>query len=133
MTIVQYLSLAGLAFGTYAGLYAIIAPDRIARSLRLQADMRKPGGYAEFRSTFGGVFFMIHAAAIVIMFAAPAAIAAHTVAPIAAAWYGAAIFRCLSMALDKEKNGEGGINRYWVLLEIFMGTLIGAPMWALLL
>ena len=133
MTLAQYLSLAGLAFGTYAGLYAIIAPDRIARSLRLQADMRKSGGYAEFRSTFGGVFFMIHAAAIVIMFTTTAVTAAYTIAPIAAAWYGAAICRSLSMVLDKEKNGEGGINRYWVLLEVIMGTLIGAPMWALVL
>lgn len=127
MTLLHYLSLAGLAFGSYAGLLAIISPGRIARSLRLKADMRKPGGYAEFRSTFGGVFFMIHATAFVMMFALVPHVSAYIVLPIAAAWYGAAICRLLSMVLDKAENGEGGINRYWVCLEIIVGSVIAAP------
>lgn len=132
MTIFHYLSIAGLAFGSYAGLLAIISPGRIARSLRLQADMRKPGGYAEFRSTFGGVFFMIHATAIALVFLIAPQMSVYVILPIAAAWYGAAICRLLSMGLDKDENGEGGINRYWVCLELIVGSVIALPALSLL-
>ncbi|MEM7661840.1 MAG: hypothetical protein AAF292_06295 [Pseudomonadota bacterium] len=125
--IATYISAAGLLFGAWAGLIALVRPAQIARSLRLQADPAKPGGYAEFRSTFGGVFLMIHAVALLLVMRFEALIGALVVLPIAGAWLGAAIARTLSMVLDKEENGEGGINRYWVMLEVTVALLIAAP------
>ncbi|MEO0881773.1 MAG: hypothetical protein AAFY34_03480 [Pseudomonadota bacterium] len=125
--IATYISAAGLLFGAWAGLIALVRPSQIARSLRLQADPAKPGGYAEFRATFGGVFFMIHAVALLIVLRFEPLIGALVVLPIVGAWLGAAIARTLSMLLDKDENGEGGINRYWVILEIVIALLIAAP------
>lgn len=122
-----YLSMAGLAFGAYAGFMALVAPNRIARTLRLQADPSRPGGYAEFRATFGGVFLMIHVVTLLLVRHMSEGGAALVVLPVAAAWLGAAIARLASMMLDKTENGEGGINRYWVLLEVVVAALIAAP------
>lgn len=126
--IAKYISMAGLLFGAWAGLIALFRPAQIASSLRLQANPAKPGGYAEFRATFGGVFFMIHAVALLLVLRLDAAQSALVVMPIAAAWLGAAIARSLSMFLDSEPNGDGGINRYWVMLEIVVATVIAAPL-----
>ncbi len=122
--IFQYMTLAGLAFGAFAGFIALFRPAAIANTLRLQANPEKPGGYAEFRATFGGVFFMIHITAFVSVLHLPPLLGSFIVLPIAMAWFGAAFARLASMALDKVQNGEGGINRYWVLLELIVGALI---------
>ena len=122
--IFSYLTMAGLAFGAFAGLIALFRPAAIANTLRLQANPNKPGGYAEFRATFGGVFFMIHLTAIISVMHLPPRIATFVILPIATAWFGAAFARLASMVLDKAQNGDGGINRYWVCLEIFVGLLI---------
>ena len=122
--IYQYMTLAGLAFGAFAGFIALFRPAAIAGTLRLQAVPGKPGGYAEFRATFGGVFFMIHLTAFICVLRLPPLIGLFTVLPIAMAWFGAAFARLASMAIDKKENGEGGINRYWVVLELIVGALI---------
>ena len=122
--IFQYMTLAGLAFGAFAGFIALFRPAAIANTLRLQANPDKPGGYAEFRATFGGVFFMIHITAFISVLHLPPLLGSFVVLPIAMAWFGAAFARLASMILDKKLNGEGGINRYWVLLELFVGALI---------
>ncbi len=122
--IFQYLCLAGLGFGAFAGMIAVLRPAAIASSLRLQADPDKPGGFAEFRATFGGVFFMIHTTAIVCVAHLPPTASVFAILPIGMAWYGAAFARLASMVLDTQENGQGGINRYWVLLELVVGTMI---------
>lgn len=122
--IFHYMTIAGLSFGVFAGFIALFRPHAIANTLRLQANPEKPGGFAEFRATFGGVFFMVHLTAIVLVLNLGQPISTFVVLPIAMAWYGAALARYTSMLADKKENGEGGINRYWVILELFVGTLI---------
>jgi len=122
--IFQYMSLAGLAFGMFAGFIALFRPAAIANTLRLQPVPGRPGGYAEFRATFGGVFFMIHLTAFITVLHIRPTISIFAVLPISMAWFGAAFARMASMLLDKEQNGEGGINRYWVILELIIGLLI---------
>ncbi|MEL7128624.1 MAG: hypothetical protein AAGK23_03685 [Pseudomonadota bacterium] len=124
--IYEYIALAALGFGAFAGLSALLNPDGIAATLRLQATPEKPGGYAEFRATFGGVFLMIHLTAIAIILHTPPIISVFVALPIAAAWLGAAIARLLSMVVDKSKNGEGGNNRYWVILELVVFAMIAS-------
>lgn len=120
----QYMTLAGLTFGAFAGFVALFRPAAIANMLRLQPVPDKPGGFAEFRATFGGVFFMIHMTAFVCVQHLPPLLGTFVVLPVAMGWFGAALARLVSMALDKPQNGDGGINRYWVMLEIFVGALI---------
>ena len=122
--IYQYLTLAGLGFGAFAGFIALFRPQAMANTLGLQANPAKPGGFAEFRATFGGVFFMIHLTAFLSVLRLPAGISIFVVLPIAMGWYGAAFGRAASMVMDAEKNGEGGTNRYWIMLELIVGTLI---------
>ena len=122
--IFHYLCLAGLGFGACVGLIAVLRPAAIANSLRLQADPSKPGGFAEFRATFGGVFFMIHTTALVCVTQLPPTASVFAILPIAMAWFGAAFARLASMVLDTKENGQGGINRYWVLLEVVVGAMI---------
>ena len=122
--IFHYLTLIGLAFGVFAGFIALFRPQAIANTLRLQPAPGKPGGFAEFRATFGGVFFMIHLTAFVLVLHLGQPISTFAVLPIAMGWYGAALGRSASMLFDMEQNGEGGINRYWVGLELIVGTLI---------
>lgn len=124
--IYHYISMAGLFFGAMVGVIALFRPAGIAQTLRLQADPDRPGGFAEFRASFGGIFLMIHLTAIVFATHLPPTLVVFVVAPIAMAWFGAAFGRLVSMALDKKENGEGGINRYWVLLEIVVGLMISA-------
>ena len=129
--IFTYISMAALAFGAWAGFMALVAPNQIANTLRLQAAPGRPGGYAEFRATFGGVFLMIHLVALLLVLRLPVTGVVLVILPIAAAWLGAALARIASMVLDKEKNGEGGINRYWVVLEVVIALMIAAPVFAL--
>ena len=127
--IFYYLTMIGLAFGMLVGFIAFVRPHVIANTLRLQADPDRPGGYAEFRASFGGIFVMIHMTAFVFSMHLQQInpnLVVFVVAPIAMAWFGAAAGRCVSMVLDTEENGEGGINRYWVMLEVVVGLLISA-------
>lgn len=127
--IYYYITMVGLSFGTLVGFIAFVRPQIIASTLRLQADPARPGGYAEFRASFGGIFIMIHMTALVFathLHAINPLYVIFMVAPIVMAWFGAAAGRCVSMVLDKEENGEGGINRYWVLLEVIVGLMIAA-------
>ena len=127
--IFHYITMTGLLFGALIGLIALFRPAGIAQTLRLQADPERPGGFAEFRASFGGIFLMIHMTALVFathLQGLNPTLVIFVVTPIAMAWFGAAIGRLISMALDKKQNGEGGINRYWVLLEIVVGLMISA-------
>ena len=51
------LCVLGLAFGGALGLRALFDPKWAARLVRLKAD-EQGGGQAEFRATYGGVFFL---------------------------------------------------------------------------
>lgn len=127
--IFHYITLAGLLFGTLVGFIGFVRPAGIAHTLRLQADPTRPGGFAEFRASFGGIFIMIHMTGLVFAIhlqQLQPALVTFVVAPIAMAWFGAAVGRLVSMLLDKQENGEGGNNRYWVVLEIIVGLMISA-------
>jgi hypothetical protein len=56
---------AGLAIGAGVGLYAMIRPGWAAWLVRLYPDPSRPGGFGEFRPTYGGLFFFTHALALV--------------------------------------------------------------------
>ena len=67
MSIPVIVAAIALGLGALYGLACMISPTFASNSVRLKADPENPGGYAEFRATFGGVFFMLHITALVLL------------------------------------------------------------------
>lgn len=143
MTLPVIFSAIALFLGALYGLACLFSPTFASNSVRLKADPDNPGGYAEFRATFGGVFLMLHITALVLLlFIARAPDASETqsmilyafaLLPIAMGWFGAAIGRVLSMLLDgKELEGSAN-NPKLVPLELVFGLAILAPILSLAL
>jgi Domain of unknown function (DUF4345) len=84
--------------GAGLGLGAMISPTWAAKLVRMQADPDNPDGYAEFRATFGGVFFFLHAAFLLAVLLGQGVIGAAAV--LCFGWGGAAFGRILSLLLD---------------------------------
>jgi len=61
------LAILALAAMGGMGAYALINPRWAARFMRLRDDPERPGGFAEFRATYGGLFFGTHAAALLLI------------------------------------------------------------------
>lgn len=121
------LALIGLGFGAALGLGALFSPDWAAGIVRLKADPEKPGGYSEFRATYGGLFLMVHLTGFILVLHAPPAMAVMAVLPIAAGWLGAAMGRAVSMVLDRAKGGAAKIIPVWMATEVALGLAILAP------
>lgn len=132
MQITEIASVIGLSLGALMGLGAMISPRWAAGVVRLKADPEKPGGYSEFRGTYGGLFFMVHAAALAIVLITPPAGSAYAALPVAAGWLGAAGGRVLSLLLDREHLAGAKIIPIWMATEVALGLAIGAPVLHLL-
>lgn len=127
------LCVLGLCFGAYLGARGLLDPNWAARLVRLRED-EQGGGFAEFRATYGGVFFGLHAAALVLVLyylrggaEVPGVAASGAVFVVAAGWAGAALGRLVSIWRDKGANTA--FNRLSVGVEITAALTIGAP-WA---
>lgn len=127
MLLTEILAITGLGFGAALGLGAMIAPEWASGVVRLKADAEKGGGFSEFRATYGGLLLAIHAVALAIVLATPAAGSALVVMPIAAGWLGAAAGRAVSLALDRAKLGNHRIIPIWMATEVALALAIGAP------
>lgn len=119
------LAAIGLAFGAVIGLGSLLSPAWAAGVVRLQADPEKPGGYSEFRATYGGLLFMTHAVALVVLLTTD--LGWIVAAPIAAGWFGAAIGRSMSLVFDKDELQATAMNPTWIATELALGLAIGAP------
>lgn len=128
MTPLDILAILALAFGALYGLACLANPQFAATSVRLQADPNRPGGFTEFRATFGGTLAGLHlmTIAIVLLFSGPVALAAITV--MAAGWFGAAFGRSASILLDQEKSVNPSLNWKLVALEIVVGLALILPL-----
>lgn len=122
------IALIALALGALTGLRALLQPHWIANTLKLQATPDRPGGFAEFRASFGGIFLFLHLFGIYAVLTQGEFHGAIIAATISMGWFGAAVGRILSIILDKEENGTGGINRIWIVLELVIGSMLAAPM-----
>ena len=124
------LSYATLGFGAAIGFGALISPNWAAGVVRLQADPDplKPGGYSEFRATYGGLLMMLHLMALIMVWHLPKTQTDILVlAPLAAAWIGAGIGRSMSLILDREDNRAPGLIPVWIPMEFALGLAIFAP------
>lgn len=126
------LNALALALGVGLGARALIDPRWASRFVRLKAD-DQPGGFAEFRATYGGVFLLFHLCALGLTVrylqgggALVGVVATGASAAVAAAWGGAAFGRLVSMWRD---NTDTKFNRLSVCVEVAMAAAIGLP-WA---
>ncbi|HPE48718.1 MAG TPA: hypothetical protein PLR76_09980 [Hyphomonas sp.] len=124
------ISSVALTFGAVLGLGGLFAPGWAAGIVRLieDPDPLKPGGFSEFRATFGGLFLFSHMMALAIVVSMPPVFAVVAVLPIAVGWIGAALGRALSLVADRNRNREAGLIPVWIVLELIIGLAIAAPL-----
>lgn len=129
--------IAVLALGSCAalGAGALFAPKWAAGVLRLvpDPDPEKPGGFSEFRATYGGLLLLIHLSVLLILLQEQLDLTYKMFAllPVAMGWIGAGMGRTLSLLLDKADNRENGLIPVWIPLEFALGFAILAPVFGL--
>ncbi|MFZ4602304.1 MAG: DUF4345 family protein [Caulobacterales bacterium] len=126
MTLTTGLALIACALGAGLGLKGLLDPAWAGRLLRLRDDPERPGGAAEFRATFGGLFLAAHAVLAYFLVVGPAPMGQGGAAVLACAWIGTAIGRGLSIALDPPSRT--GFNAASTAFEIVVGLLLAAPL-----
>ncbi|HVY84950.1 MAG TPA: hypothetical protein VG943_07445 [Caulobacterales bacterium] len=125
------LNALALSFGACLGARGLIDPKWAARLVRLKADEAAPGGFAEFRATYGGVFLGLHGFALLItlhwiLFGQEVigALATGAAATLSAGWLGAAFGRVVSMWRDGTRTQ---FNLVSAGVEALIGLMLGAP------
>ncbi|MEZ5945661.1 MAG: hypothetical protein R3C13_07370 [Hyphomonas sp.] len=126
----EVISSVALLFGAIIGLGAMFVPNWAAGVVRLMedSDPLKPGGFSEFRATYGGLFLFSHLMALVIVLKMPPVFSVMAVLPLAAGWIGAGLGRLLSLMLDRNRNREAGLMPVWIAVELILGLAIAAPL-----
>jgi hypothetical protein len=119
-----------LSFGAALGARALFDPHWAAKFVRLQAD-EQGGGFAEFRATYGGVFFGLHLIALgftlFYLIGGEYVIgvcASGASATVAFGWAGAAVGRAIAMWRD---GANTSFNRVSAGVETAMAFAIGMP------
>ena len=133
--LLDLIAIVALGFCAALGLGALFAPKWAAGIVRLIADPdpEKPGGFSEFRATYGGLLLLIHLTALIILLQDQLALTYKVFAlfPVAMGWIGAGLGRLLSLILDGKDNREPGLIPVWIPLELALGFAILAPAFGL--
>ncbi|MDX1293495.1 MAG: hypothetical protein R3265_11855 [Hyphomonas sp.] len=132
MNIGEIISLVALLFGAVIGLSAMFSPAWASRVVRLveDPDPLRPGGFSEFRATYGGLFLFSHLMTAILVMnlsGAEGILTTLVVLPLAAGWIGAGVGRLMSLVFDRRQNREPGLIPVWIPLEIILGLAIAAP------
>lgn len=123
-TLAEWIAAAACVGGVGLGLYGLIDPVWAANLVRLRGDNQRPGGFAEFRATYGGLFFGAHSFALAVLLISPSATSAGACAALGFGWGLTAFGRLVSMILDKT---DTGFNRFSVLFEAAFGAALVSP------
>lgn len=133
--VLELIAIVALGFCAALGLGAMFAPKWAAGVVRLVADPDpdKPGGFSEFRATYGGLLLLIHLSTLIILLQPQLALTYKIFAlfPVAMGWLGAGIGRFLSLLLDKQENRANGLIPVWIPMELALGLAILAPVFGL--
>jgi len=133
--ILELIAIVALGFCAALGLGAMFAPKWAASVVRLVADPdpAKPGGFSEFRATYGGLLLLIHLSALVVLLQPQFNLTLKIFAlfPIGMGWIGAGLGRGLSLLLDKQENRGNGLIPVWIPMELALGLAILAPLFGL--
>lgn len=118
-----WLSALGLAGGAGMGAWGLVDPNWAARLVRLRDDPDKPGGFAEFRGTYGGLFLASHGAALWLLIGHVADASGALIA-CGAMWIGTGIGRAVAVVRD---GVDTKFNRASIAFEAGLGLAILAP------
>lgn len=133
--LLDLIAIVALGFCAALGLGSLFIPKWAAGVVRLveDPDPSKPGGFSEFRATYGGLLLLIHLTALIILLQPQLALTykVFAVFPIAMGWIGAGLGRTLSLLLDGKENREKGLIPVWIPLELGLGFAILAPAFGL--
>lgn len=133
--ILDLIAIVALGFCAALGLGALFVPKWAAGIVRLVADPDpdKPGGFSEFRATYGGLLLLIHLTVLIILLQGELGLQYKVFAlfPVAMGWIGAGCGRLLSLLLDAKENREKGLIPVWIPLELALGFAILAPVFGL--
>jgi len=131
MHLAVWLAGAAAVIGAGLGLFSLLAPGKAAEIVRLRPDWDAPGGFAEFRATYGGLLLFAHLAvllAIAMQAQAGMASVIGTSFAVGAGWIGAAIGRTGGMAVDHaEHRTRTGYNLFSTGFELVLGLALLAP------
>lgn len=124
--------IAGLAalIGAGMGLLSFVRPRWGANVVRLSVRDDTPGGWAEFRASYGLGFAAIHAAVLLTLaMSAQAGEGSVIGASFAASlyWFGMGIGRATSMALDAQHKTRTGYNLFSTGFEFVLGLMLAMP------
>jgi hypothetical protein len=116
------MSAIALAFGAGLGLKGIFDPAWAGKLVRLQPENGQPEGFAEFRSTLGGMFLGLHLVALICLgvWRGDAGIAACLI--LSAGWLFTALGRYVAYKKDPDCK-----HRHVVMsigIEVVAGVLI---------
>jgi hypothetical protein len=116
------ISAAALAFGAGLGLKGLFDPRWAGKLVRLQPENGQPEGFAEFRSTLGGMFLGLHlvALAFLILGGVEAGVTACVI--LSAGWLFTALGRF--MALKMDEHCDHPHVKISILIEVVAGLLI---------
>lgn len=116
------ISAATLAFGAGLGLKGLFDPAWAGKLVRLQPENGQPEGFAEFRSTLGGMFLGLHLAALICVgfWKGDAGLAACII--LSAGWLFTAVGRF--MAYKKDPNCQHPHVVTSIIIEVVAGVLI---------
>lgn len=125
--------LTGIAAGIGAlmGGASLLVPRWGASVVRLMPDPRWPGGWAEFRASYGGAFLLAHGSVLLTIAMMAQAGRNSVVAAgfaVGALWLGMAIGRAVSMLADHGAHAtRTPYNLFSTGFEIAMGLALWAP------
>lgn len=131
MGIFEILAVIAAIFGAGLGAWALVNPEFGSKLARLKPDPDRPGGYAEFRATLGGMMLLLHLAYLGAAFSGFGGIGAAAV--LAAGWGGAALGRILSLLLDADKGVRVQHTYLSVAIEVVVAAIFAAPVLAFIL
>ena len=131
MTLDLWFAASAAIIGALLGLLSLISPGRAARIVRLQPTENAPGGFAEFRATYGGLLLFAHLAvllAIVMREQAGMASIIGASFAVGAGWLGAALGRALAMLADHGAHQtRTGYNAFSTVFELALALALLAP------
>lgn len=133
--VLDIIAIIALGFCAALGFGSLFFPKWAAGVVRLveDPDPEKPGGFSEFRATYGGLLLMIHLSVLIMMLQPQLDLIYKVFAlfPVAMGWIGAGLGRMLSLVLDKEQNRANGLILVWIPMELALGFMILAPAFGL--
>lgn len=124
--------IAGLAaaLGAAMGLASLAMPRWGANVVRLAPDPRWPGGWSEFRASYGGALGFAHIAVLLTLAMSGRAGEGSVIGTsfaLSLYWLGMAVGRGLSMVVDAERGTRTAYNGWAIPFEAAMALALAAP------